>query len=354
MNLPFLPAKKILSLDLGSYEMKGVEGKSSKNAIVIDSYFSIPTPEDAYIDGEILDKDLIYYIIKQEINNRRIKTKNVYLTINSSLIITREVIIPKVEKGEIENILQYQIEDYIPMNPKDYIVQFKTIGTVYEDDIEKLNILLIAIPKNIVEGHFQLLKDLDLNPLILDYQPNSVAKLIKNNALNHNYSIDNLTCSTIDLGHDSTKIAIIKDGHIMVSRIIDMGMKHIDQNILNFFNYNKRELEERKAEIENITYMESEDNGYNKLINIIKSSLDNLNDRIEMVFRYYLTREIGNEINTILLYGGGSEIGGISDFFTNYFNIPSIVIQSFDNVKFNGEIHKYINSIGAIIRNIEV
>ncbi|NMA85862.1 MAG: type IV pilus assembly protein PilM [Tissierellia bacterium] len=354
MNLPFLPPKKILSLDLGSYEIKLVEGKSTKDGIVIDNYFSIPTPEDAYIDGKILDKDLIYYILNQEINNRKIKTKNVYLSINSSLIITREVIIPKVEEEEIENILKYQIEDYIPMYPKDYIVQFKTIGPIYEEGIEKLNILLIAIPKNIVENHFQLIKDLDLNPLILDYQPNSVAKLIKNNTLNHSYSIDSLTCSTVDLGYDSTKIAIIRDGNIMVSRIIDMGMKHIDQNISNFFNYNKRELEERKAEIENITYMKSEDDDYNKLLNIIKSSLENLNDRIEMVFRYYLTRERGNEINTILLYGGGSKISGISDFFVNYFNIPSIVIQSFDNVKFDGEIHKYINSIGTIIRNIEV
>ncbi len=33
------------------------------------------------------------------------------------------------------------------MYPKDYIVQFKTIGPIYEEGIEKLNILLIAIPK---------------------------------------------------------------------------------------------------------------------------------------------------------------------------------------------------------------
>ena len=135
MNLPF-SNKKILSLDIGSYEIKAVEGKNTKNGIIVDNYFSIPTPEGAYMDGEILDKDLICYVLNEELKNRKIKTKNVHLTINSSTIITREVIIPKVDEEEIENILQYQIEEYIPMNPEDYIVQFKIIDTIYEEDIE--------------------------------------------------------------------------------------------------------------------------------------------------------------------------------------------------------------------------
>ena len=172
--------------------------------------------------------------------------------------------------------------------------------------------------------------------------------------MNQVYSTNNLTYATVDLGYNSTKIAIIEDGNIMVSRIVDMGMKHIDQNILNFCDYSIRELEERKAEIGNINCMESEDSDYEILLKLIKNSLEDLNDKIEMIFRYYLTREIGNEIHGILLYGGGSQIVGISDFFTNYFNIPSVIIQSFDNIEFHGEIYKYINSIGAIIRSIEV
>lgn len=354
MNLPFFN-KKILSLDLGSYEIKAIEGRNTKNGIIVDNYFSIPTPEGAYMDGEILDKDLIYYVLNEELKNRKTKTKNVHLTINSSSIITREVIIPKVEEEEIENILQYQIEEYIPMNPEDYIVQFKIIGTVYEDDIEKLGILLIAIPKNIVESHFQLLKDLDLNPLVLDYQPNSIAKIIKYSSfVNDSYPTDNLTFATIDLGYNSTKITIIEDGTVMVSRIIELGMKHIDQNILNFFEYTKEELEEKKLEIENINHVEDEYDDYNRLVNIVKSSIENLSDRIDIVFRYYLTREMGNKIDMILLYGGGSKINGISNVFSNYFAIPSITIKSFDNIKFNGEIHKYMNSLGAIIRTTEV
>lgn len=353
MNLPFIN-KEILSLDLGSYETKVVQGKNTKNGIIVDDYFSIPTPEGAYMDGQILDEDLIYYGLNEELKNRKIKNKNVYLTINGSSIIIREVIIPKVAEEEIGNILQFQIEEYIPINSEDYIVQFKTIGTVYEENIEKLNILLIAIPKGIIESHLQLIKKLNLNPLVLDYQPNSIAKLLAYNSyINTKYPIENITFAIVDLGYSSTKVSIVKEDTIMVSRIIDIGMKYIDQNILNFFNFNKLELEKEKRAIKNIDRLGDEEE-QDKLANIIRRSIENLNEKIEIIFRYYLTRSGDNKINMILLYGGGSNIEGISNLFSNYFGIPTMVINTLDNVICDGEIYKYMNSIGGIIRTTEV
>lgn len=346
-----LPRKKVLSIDIGSYEIKVVEGKETKNGVKVDNYFSILTPEDAYMDGEILDKDLIYYVLNEKIKNKKIRTKDVYLTINSSSIITREVTIPKVEEEEIENILKFQIEEYIPMESKDYVVQYKIIGNIYEDNVEKLNMLLIAIPQNIIESHFQLIKDLNLNPLVLDYQPNSIAKIIKTNSfINNTYPTENITFAAVDLGYSNTKVSIIQNGVIIVSRIVEMGIKHVDQNILNFFDYTFEELEEKKLEIVDISRIEEEYDDSNRLVNIVRNSIENLNDRIDIVFRYYLSREIDNKINIILLYGGGANIGGLPSLFSNYFDIPTIKVESFDNIVFSGNMSKYINSIGSIIR----
>lgn len=355
MNLSFLPKRKILSLDIGSYEIKAVKGKVTKKGIIIENCFTISTPKDAYNNGEIVDKDLIYYVLNEGLKENKVKSKDVYLTINSPSIITREVIIPKVEYEEIENILSFQLEDYIPMNPKNYIVQFKIVGTIYEGDIEKIKILLIAIPKKTVESHHKLLKDLDLNPVVLDYQPNSIAKIIKYNELiNDTYYTENITFVAIDIGYDSTKVSIIKNGIIQVSRVVEIAGKHIDQNILNFFEYGQEELEEKKRVIDDINHVDEEYSDYSRLVDIIRNSFENLNEKIEIIFRYYLTRETGNKINMILLLGGCANINGIANLYSNYFNIPSIKVESFNNVFFNGELSKYMNSIGSIIRTTEV
>lgn len=352
MNLKsLLPKKKVLSLDIGSYQIKGVVGKETKKGIVIDDYFTILTPKEAYNDGRIVDKDLLHYIIDEELKKNKIKAKDTYLTINSSEIILREVIIPKVEPEEIENILSFQIEDYIPVNPENYIVQFKPIGSVYEDDVEKLSILLIGVPKEIVKTHLQLLKDLGLNPLILDYQPNSIGKLLEyNNLINDDYTTENITFATIDIGYESTKVSIIKNGIIYVSRVIEIGSKYIDQSILNFFDYREIEIEEMKKSFVAIDKIDEDNLEHNSVLNMIKNVFNTLNERIEIVFRYYLSRESENRIDMILLYGGNGNFNELDNFYSNYFNIPSIKIQSMDNLIFDGKVYEYMNSIGALIR----
>ena len=69
-----------------------------------------------------------------------------------------------------------------------------------------------------------------------------------------------------------------------------------------------------------------------------------------MIFRYYRTREIGNDINLVLLHGGLSNIKGIDKLFTESFNIPCVKLDSISKVKFNGNLSKYANAIGGLIR----
>ena len=81
-----------------------------------------------------------------------------------------------------------------------------------------------------------------------------------------------------------------------------------------------------------------------------RTVLQNILERIEMIFRYYKTREIGNEINLILLSGGLSNLGGIEKLFTDFFNVPSVKIKALNKVKFDGDLPKYANAIGGLIR----
>lgn len=355
MKLSFIPKKKVLSLDIGAQKIKFVEGRETKKGILIDNHFSISTPKGAFQDGIIIDKDLIHYVISEALKDNKIKTKNVHVTMNSSKIITREITIPKVEDEEIDNILRFQIEDYIPINIDNYVIQFKVIGSFYENDLEKLNILLIAVPKEFVKDYHELITNLNLNPLVLDYQPNSMAKILKYNGLiNETFPTEDITFASIDIGYDNTKISIIKNGTILVSRIVEIGGNYIDQSILNNFNYDKSKLEETIEKLDDINHIYEEDSDYFKIAKIIKDSVSALTEKIEIIFRYYLTRRTDNKINMILISGGVSNLKGLDNMFSNIFNIPSINVVLLDRVSFDGEFSDYINAIGSIIRISEV
>jgi type IV pilus assembly protein PilM len=355
LKLPIPISKKVLSIDFGAYEAKIVEGKFSKKNITIYKNLSIKIPEGLYLNGEILDNEQLSYIIKNALKENKVSTELVYGIVNSSSIITREIIIPKVSDEEIEGILSFQIDDYIPVNPENYVVKYKLLGTFYEDNIEKLHLLLIGIPKIIVESHFNLLKEIGLKPVVLDYQGNAISKLLGfNTKINETYPIKDMTIACIDMGFNNTKITIGKNSLLQVSRVVEIGGKYIDQNIINMLDYSIDELEEKKKSIVDINEQNEECTDYNRLVNIARNSLESLMERIEIVFRYYKTREIGNEINLVLLHGGLSNIKEVDNLFSNYFNIPSINMSLLDKIDFNDNLLKYANCIGGLIRMDEV
>ena len=60
--------------------------------------------------------------------------------------------IPKVEDNEIDSIIHYQLEDYIPINAEDYVVNHLKLGPIMDEGIEKINLMLVCVPKSIVES----------------------------------------------------------------------------------------------------------------------------------------------------------------------------------------------------------
>lgn len=320
----FKSNKKTLSMDFGACEVKVVEGKFNKKGVNISKYFSIKIPEEIYNDGQILEMERLSHVIKNGLKENKSSVDFVNAVVNSSEIITREITIPKVTHEQIEAIINFQLEDYIPINPDDFIVKHLVLGSTIEDGIEKLNLLLIGVPKAIVESHLNLLRSIGLKPSILDYQGNAINKLIKlGGSVNGRTETKEITIASIDLGHDNTKLTIVKDGAIKVSRVIEVGGIELGDS---------KELTSDK----------------------VKSTINDILDRVELIFRYYKTRDIGNDIELVLLQGGLSNINGISKLFTDYFNIPSVKLSSFNKLKFSGDLSKYGNAIGGLIRNDEV
>src|SRR5690606_14670688 len=128
--------------------------KKHNNSIQVNKAISILTPEGSYEDGRIKNEMVLREAIRAELKKNKIKSKTVYLTIKSSAIITREIPFPLVEPKEIDGMLKFQLSEYLPMDISIYVVQYKIIGKIFDGEKEKLNVLIVAIPKDIVDKHY--------------------------------------------------------------------------------------------------------------------------------------------------------------------------------------------------------
>ena len=347
--------KNIISIDLGSYETKIVQGSHNKEEIKIDKAFSFNTPAFSYENGNIKNQYMLIDTVKEELKKNKVASGTCHLSIKSTAIITREIPFPLLGDKEIEGLLKYQLAEYLPMDYSKYVIQHKSIGRFVNEGIEKLNVLVVAIPKDMVDMHYNFVREVGLKPAVLDYQSNGIWKLFRfMDNINGIIAPSQKTVAAIDLGYNSTNIAIVDNGTIQTSRVIDLGGQSLDNNAASLIAVSSDELQSKKSEIEDVSMVEEGFSDYNRYVNIVKTSIEGIMDRVDRIFKYYISKEADNEIETLLLYGGLSKIKGVDKLFSNYFGIPAQVLDSASKIILNDDLNKYINCVGALIRDDEV
>ncbi len=337
-----------LGIDFGSSNIKVVEGKYSKKGMVINKCFTIDLSRDLYRNGEILNIHKLSKALEEGLKANKIYNGKVNGVVNSSNIITRLISLPNISYDEIKSMLNYQVEEYIPISSEEYIVQFISLDSFYDEGIEKLNLLLVGVPKVLIESHLKLLENLDLKAEVLDFQPNSISKLIgSSDLINNKYPLKERNIASLDIGYKTTKLTLIEDGLIRLSRVIDFGLL----NILNSISLDKgitmEEAEELFLNVENLEFKEDSKNGTE---NIIRHEISNLIEKIQMIFRYYVSQAAQNSIDLILLQGGLSQLEGLTDIIKEELGITTEKLERLDQLDFKGPLWNYSNAIGSLIR----
>jgi len=341
--------RKVIAFDMGSSTIKIVDGMYYKNDLTIDKYIIVPTPKDAIIDGEIKKEEALYGKLSQILKENGIKAKDAICTTNSTLIINREILIPKVEEEEMDTVVRYEIQQYLPINLDDYILQVTILNEEEIGGVGKLNVRVIAYPEKIARGYYNLLLKLNLKPYALDVNYNAVNKFINFMGINSEFEYKSKDLvAFIDMGASFIDVNIYKDGNLDFTRIIKDCGNDIDEMLLQRSGVKASEVEDFK--IKNINLREELD-----LVNIaVKEVVDDWIEKIEKIIQFYKNKNMGNEVNNIIIFGGSSKINGMEEYMTEKLGIKTkingitkIAFKSKDDGK---PVDDFINAIGSVIR----
>ncbi|WP_207654981.1 type IV pilus assembly protein PilM [Haloimpatiens massiliensis] len=344
----------ILSIDIGAKNIKILDLKVNKKNISVNNAFSIKTPENSYNDGEINDIGKIKAVLEKNLELKNIKTKKAVFTSKSTSIITREILVPAADEKDMEALIKFQIERYLPIMSEDYIIQHKIMDTFIENDVEKSRVNVVAYPKSIAQGYLALCKELKFTPLALDINSNSICKLFYATCnINGEEYEKEKSIAFIDIGSEYSEISILKNYNVEFSRIISIGSSYIDVDISKNLFISEEEGEEKKLNLLNLN--EEIDKGSLKevLNDFGKIWTSNLVVEIDKIIQYYRKKNSGDTIEEIFIYGGGSRLKGLAKYMSKSLGISVNSINNMPN--FNMDKHQenimdYINAAGAAIR----
>lgn len=344
-------SKSVLSIDLGSSSIKLVEGKFNKNKLSLNKLIQIPTPENCIADGRIINLQVIIDTLDFVIKENSIKAKDVIFTTNSSSIINRDITIPIVQEDEMETVIRYEIQQYLPINLDDYIIQFVVLDEIVDDVGAKLKVNVTSFPEKLAFSYYSLINSLDLNPYALDVTYNSVNK-IANYAqyTSKDGQVIGGTVAFVDMGATSINVAIFKNGKLDFTRMIKSGGDNIDYALSQSLNMLIKSTESIK--IKEGDLLSNKEDSSNKTI---KKSVDEILEELERILQFYMNKS-NTTIDKIYIYGGLSNLNNINLYIKNKLSMDISKVDKMSNIDMTsndllGEnIGQYLNAIGAIIR----
>ncbi|WP_143316168.1 type IV pilus assembly protein PilM [Clostridium sp. HBUAS56017] len=346
-------AKNVVAIDIGSNFIKMGEGRYYKGKLRVTNLLQIPTPEGAVTDGKILDSEILGEIIQYAFKGYGIRAKEGIITTNSSSIINREVIIPKVSDEEIETVTRYEIQQYLPINLDNYIVEFIVLQELEEETGIKLKLNVITFPEQVALGYYQLLNSLEKNPYALDVSYNSIKKLATYTEIGaKKIEGEENTVTFVDMGATTVNVTIIKNDKVDFNRIIKFGGNNINNALNEKLNISIKGTE--SAKIQKSSLLEEDE--YDEFNQVVRDSIDDFLDEFQRVLQFYNNKSGGNPVDKIFIYGGTANLKGLSTYMTKKLNKEVEKISFLKHVELNarkviGEpVWEYLNVIGSIIR----
>ena len=342
--------RDVVCFDIGSNTTKIVEGKYSKSRLQVYRMYTMPTPEGTIEDGKIINEMDLKNALGAFLRKKGVKIKDAVCTTNSSSIISREIVIPVVEEDEIDTVIKYEIEQYLPIRLEDYVIQYKIIEKIADSEGAKYKVNVVAYPQVVAKSYFDLLTALDMNPYVLDVTYNSLKKIVNHTGIIKNNGQVGGTVAFVDMGATSINVTIFKDEKIDFTRIIKYGGNNIDYALSTKLDMSIKATESEKIEKASLIRVSEDD-----VLNLtLEETMDDMLGELERILQFYNNQSVGKKIENIIVFGGTSNIEGIERYMERKLNIKTIKVNSLSGVDFaertDSSIGRYLNALGAIIR----
>src|ERR1041384_5641035 len=147
-----LNVKSFLSVDFGAGSLKLAEFEVNETGGLRLKQFAIkPLGLDA--SQETKREAIILKALQEVIAERGIKAKDVNVCAAGFQVFSKFVKLPPVEAGKVTPIIQYEAQQNVPFPLAEVVWDYQILGTTAGGELE---VLLVAIKADIVEGLFRV------------------------------------------------------------------------------------------------------------------------------------------------------------------------------------------------------
>jgi type IV pilus assembly protein PilM len=286
-------------------------------------------------------------MIKQMLAEHNFVGRNAATVLRRADVLIRPVNLPrKLDPRDPEKVweaLQSEARRYLPYPPEEAVLDFLTVGKVRDEEEEKLEVLLVSAPEEKVNAHLSLLSAAGLHCTFIDIVPCAVIRIASPNGVRDS---DGATV-VVEIGDRATVIAIVRAGQLLFSRSVNTGGATLTEVIAETLGLEAERAEtfKRKYGIDHRasgTAEFADDSRISPqsmpgiLYKLCQQELKRLSHEIKRSVDYFVTQFCEVNVGRVLLFGGGANLRGLTEFLADETGLIVDVGDPFVSVRAHG------------------
>jgi type IV pilus assembly protein PilM len=317
----------MVGLDIGTRTIKIVELEKEGASFSLSASGIVGFSGNS-VEKIVDDKEMSTFaqVIKKLHSETGAGGNDVVLAIPEQGAFTRTVTFPLLTDAEIASAVKWELEQYIPIPASEAISQHIILERNEKSSPPSVLVLLVAAPRVLVEKYTKLVQMAGLNPIAVE------TELV---ALTRALAPPDKTILLVDLGANSTDIAIAKNSMLCFSRSIPLAGEAFTRAVSQGLGVNTTQAEEYKKTYGLVS---------SQLEGKVKTALDPVLrlvvDEIKKAISFYQSEQKGEAPTAVQVSGGTSGMPQIITSLTELLGIEVSVANPFSKVKMDPETAK--------------
>src|SRR5216683_3485876 len=343
-----LNSKSFLAVDFGAVTLKVAEFEINDSGGLLLKQYGLKSLGQEGTQESTREAAMIR-ALQELLSERPFGTKVINLCAPGFHTFSKFVKLPPVDTSKVTQIIQYEAQQNVPFPLEEVVWDYQILGATATGELE---VLLVAIKSEIVEGLFKTAESAGLRLQLVDVSPAALC-----NAFRYNYGDLEGCTMLLDIGAKTSNLLFFEKGSVY-SRGINIGANSITQDFSKEARLSYAEAERLKIEEGFVSlggaYEEPESPTQAAISKIARQVMTRLHIQVNQTVQFYRGQQGGSAPQRLFLSGGAAIMPYTAQFFSEKLNVPVEYFNPFRNVQIDPalnleELAKVAHSLGEVV-----
>lgn len=349
-----------LGVDIGSSSIKVVELLNFKGRPRLATYgFTEKSPAHISETGLISDSDEAAAILKDILKKSKTSSVKAVAALPNFSVFTSILTLPALSKKDLAAAISWEAKKIIPLPLEEIILDWKILEEFQSDGAaaeqaainsaitqeaspfkkifskpqKNVRVLLTGASKNLIKKYVEIFQKAGLSLLSLETESFALIRSL--------VGPDKSTVMVIDMGAATSSLTVVSGGVPLLTRSLELGGQSITKAISTALNVNLDRAEQFKQDLS----LDSE-TSENSLPQTVERSFAPILNEIKYTINLYNDNN-PNKIEKLILTGGTAQLGRLTGYLANIFNLNCTIGDPFARVIFPTDLKPVLDRVGS-------